>query len=799
MHLRPCLLTFAILLSGCSDDETTSSGGGGSGGDAGGNGGEATGGSPQGGNGNGGAGGTGGATLEPLGLSPDPTFGDEGFAWFDSGGGDEAFITSSALQEDGKLIVAGATLDNDEGLAFVLRLNADGTIDTTYGVDGKTLLPRNRTSIAHAIAVQPDGKLLVAGKGAIGKGGFNDAVSESFVIRLDEDGAIDSTFGMDGVASLETGDYATATALTITADGTIVVGAGSNQKPRLFQLEADGALDATFGAQGVAEFEEGYGDVRSLATTSDGAIVGLVLSIAGSDSFLSKFSASGVYDADFGALSSFSDWFAMGVDGSDRIVVAGDEVDRYLADGSSDSSFSSSFTDDVTNLHVFADGSFLLSIDNLVPFDDLQRYDENNELIATFTAEIDDIDRFVVAGDGTVTAVGQKFSLDAPIAVSQVTSDGALVTSYGDQGIASLATGAGEDDFRDAAFSTDGTIFLRSRQFFVGKVGAAGTVDATFAGDGVMEVPNTVTDAGIAPTQNGGYFLPIAGGLLAFGADGEADDSIGGGFVSVLASGQAFAITTLGTDDGGAILVAGRTFDGSAIIIRRILADGSSDPSFAQGEALFVSPTAFPTSAAGTPEGGVIVTASGKVVLTTPSGELDESFGTDGTASLESTLMTRVMRAVFTPDGNILVAGTLDDCSGPGLCDNETVVVRLDASGAVDQTFGEAGALRFATGGYEEPSDRRRIGLALDPNGGVLVTTGVLDDGHTQLAILRASTDGVLDGEFGNGGVMTLGDRGNWHAREGRFLEDGKLLVVGEAFSPYGGNDVFVARFLADQ
>jgi serralysin len=111
--------------------------------------------------------------------SADTRFGDNGVVYLDPALGLD-YRSSMTVQADGKIIVAGASNDNN---AFnVLRLNADGSFDTTFSDDGKLMVkvPQGASGYAHSVVVQPDGKILIAG---------------SVITRLNADGSLDTTFG----------------------------------------------------------------------------------------------------------------------------------------------------------------------------------------------------------------------------------------------------------------------------------------------------------------------------------------------------------------------------------------------------------------------------------------------------------------------------------------------------------------------------------------------------------------------------------------------------------------------------
>ena len=146
---------------------------------------------------------------------------------FDLGGANVDAARGVALQPDGRIVVAGtvsrAGLDQDFGVA---RLNTDGALDTSFSGDGRRTVAFDlggaNVDRARAVALQPDGRIVVAGAAEIGGGNFDFAVA-----RLDTDGTLDTSFSSDGRATVafNVGDTNAdlANGVAIQPDGKIVV------------------------------------------------------------------------------------------------------------------------------------------------------------------------------------------------------------------------------------------------------------------------------------------------------------------------------------------------------------------------------------------------------------------------------------------------------------------------------------------------------------------------------------------------------------------------------------------------
>jgi uncharacterized delta-60 repeat protein len=207
--------------------------------------------------------------------SPDPTFDGEGTAVVDLGGLDQGY--AAALQPDGKIVVTGYTTVGD---TFVLRLDADGALDTTFDLDGKQTIAYSGTGQGRGIAVQPDGKIVVAGPGGSGQ--------DFAVARLESNGTLDLGFAGDGARLVDLGGDDFAAALVLQPNGKIVVmGDVDNDDFALLRLHPDGSLDLGFDgvASALLDFVDDA-DGKELALQSDGKIVAvgrILLGPAGGD------------------------------------------------------------------------------------------------------------------------------------------------------------------------------------------------------------------------------------------------------------------------------------------------------------------------------------------------------------------------------------------------------------------------------------------------------------------------------------------------------------------------------------
>src|SRR3989344_5861865 len=231
-------------------------------------------------------------------VALDETFGDDGKVLTDFNGGED-YATVVIRQEDGKIIVAGQS-DNDFAL---VRYLPDGGPDESFGKGGKVAADLGGRDIIEAISIGPDGKIVVAG-------GSSEGNESSFaLVRFLADGSPDTGFGKDGKVTTDFGGGNRAAALAIDEDGKIVVAGGAFDKKSYSFATArylsDGTLDKGFGKGGrvMTDFSKDTDGASDVLIQSDGKIIaGWVTSGKGTflDFALARYNADGTLDKSFG-------------------------------------------------------------------------------------------------------------------------------------------------------------------------------------------------------------------------------------------------------------------------------------------------------------------------------------------------------------------------------------------------------------------------------------------------------------------------------------------------------------------
>jgi uncharacterized delta-60 repeat protein len=289
-------------------------------------------------------------------------------------------------------------------------------------------------------------------------------------------------------------------------------------------------------------------------------------------------------------------------------------------------------------------------------------------------------------------------------------------------------------------------------------------------------------------------------------APGDLDPAFGTGGIIATKVGGPYAMET-GRDvlvqPDGRIVAVGGVVDSPdfPMLLVRYESDGTLDPSFGTGGvATWSGPISEARAAALQPDGKIV--AAGMVGVGTfglvrfgAVGSVDPSFGSAGVVTtLVSSTGALLYAMTLQPDGKILVAGTTEDQTG-----YRFVVVRYDASGALDHTFGSDGVVTTAFEASSFTHDEA-LAMALGPDGTIVLGGDTYQNGDTHFALARYMSDGTLDPTFGVGGRVVTDLGGSAYGGSIRGLDrqaDGKVVAVGLA-NPNGGYDIALVRYLVD-
>ncbi|WP_299819832.1 T9SS type A sorting domain-containing protein [uncultured Pontibacter sp.] len=683
--------------------------------------------------------------------SNDPSF-NTADVTYRAGEGFNGTVYSVIPQPDGKLVMGGEfTSFNGTTTNRVVRLNADGSLDNTFssgtGFDG----------FVHAIALQPDGKILVAGGFSSYKGTFSRKIA-----RLNADGSLDESF------DIGYGFFNDILSMVLQPDGKVIVGGtftsiNSTARNRIARLNADGSLDTSFNpGQGFNS------NVQAMVLQPDGKVVvgGYFSTFNGvSRSRIARLNDDGSLDVTFTvgtgfitSQNSFIRALALQPDGK---IVAGGAIAQYNgtnrrmiarinADGSLDNSFNAAIKSGTS-----------------VGF---------NDYVSSITLQSDG--KIMVGGEFTAF-YGNSSNININ-RIARLHTNGSLDTSFN--------PGTGFSHYDDNIYAI--TILPDSKMIVSGsfwsfndlprsriaRLNANGTVDKTF--NPATGVSHSVSEMILQPDGKiliegsfGSYNDVVRNSIARLNADGTLDPSFN------LAQGFDNRTSAMILQPDGKIIVGGAftKFNGIARRnIARLNADGSLDTSFDPGSGFKKD---YQDSGVGSlaiqPDGKIVVggnftsfngTARHYIARLNADGSLDASFnpgnGFDGS----------VYKLALQPDGKIVAVYSSYYLSG-------SILVRLNEDGSRDNSF------------YSKKINYTVHSVALQPDGKI-IAGGAFTNNYDPIyyRIIRLNANGRQDESFVTGtgfnnDVLTIAQQ-----------QDGKIIVGGNFTSFNGTSTNRIAR-----
>ncbi len=513
--------------------------------------------------------------------SLDNTFDDDGIAKTDFLGYKAEQANSVAIQSDGKIVIAGQ-MRNSSNYDFVLaRYNTNGSLDITFSNDGMQVTDfGSLDDFARAIAIQSDGKILVAGSSGKNFG----------IARYNTDGSLDKTFDADGI---QTNDFSfgDGSCLAIQNDTKIVVAGSSNTSDVDFVIvryNNNGSLDNTFNADGkqTTDFGSSNDSVNSIAIQSDGKLLAVGFAISGGNKYIAaaRYNFNGTPDISFNKTKILIDSIIQGdthftstaIQSDGKIVAAGYAWNgrnydfalvRYNTNGSLDNTFS-------------ADGKQMT---------DFGSSDDKARAIA-------------IQRDGKIVVAG---STGKTIGIASYNKDGSLDNTFDGDGLKTMANGT-SDSASSIAIQSDGKIVVGGT--FLARLNTNGSLDLSFDGDGkitkLFDNNNSFNCNDVAIQKDGkiiavGNYNPYCI-ITRYNMDGSIDTTFGNyrGRSEIYAGGDFYSYLigkSIAIQNDGKIVIGGyyeHRYRGvvSRFFLARINIDGNLDGTFGGGGMVFTSP-----------------------------------------------------------------------------------------------------------------------------------------------------------------------------------------------------------------
>lgn len=395
--------------------------------------------------------------------------------------------TAMALQTDGKVLLGGTASSGSISDLALLRLSATGALDNSFNGNGRVITDLAQLpplSTARVVELQSDGRILVAG------GSLEGDSFKMIVMRFLANGQADSSFGTQGRVILPFGTEGDlAYCMAVQSNGRILIGGYSTQDGTthfaLARLLANGALDNDFGTGGIVTTPIGSfeSEMFAIALPSDGKIVAVgyawnALASPNRDFAIVRYLANGTLDTSFGSLGTgmviqatatgASEDFATGVaiQSDGRVLVGGT---RYLTTGASSFALMR-FTTSGTLDSTFGTGGRVTTSSA-----------SNGLQAQTLLLQADG--KPILAGLDTIAA-------NREFVCARYNGNGVLDTSFGSSGIATVSMGSTSDTALDAALDASGRVIMAgytvgtSAQFAVLRLTTNGVADNSFDSDG---------------------------------------------------------------------------------------------------------------------------------------------------------------------------------------------------------------------------------------------------------------------------------------------------------------------------
>ena len=644
-----------------------------------------------------------------------------------------ASVSDVVVDGSGRIVAAGYAEVPGADFA-VARYNPNGTPDTTFDGDGVVTTPvHNGNDYGLAVALAPGGKIVVGGHAR-----FTSTTRSEFdfaAVRYLDNGALDTTFDLDGKATVDFGGlapgptYRDDAAYGVAVDGqgrVVLVGSSGNPgtsfptNPGHFavaRLTAAGRPDTSFSLDGRyrADFESVLVDV---ALEPGGAVVaaGSTSVVAGTngDALLARIGAGGTPDPLFGGAGGRGDGTVIhdviGPGYQTGRAVAIDAAGRILTGGSSER-----YRDQLGNWAItrhLADGTLDTS------------FGRGGAVLTDFAGQFDDLNALLVQPDGRILAAGLARGADPGedgFAVARYTPDGALDPTFGG--------------------GTGKVVLLMFDNLWGGDEGAHAMA---------LDEAGRIVLAGWAEPPNGGSGTAI--GVARLLPSGERDVSFGGeGMVRTVVAGAGSAWVmahAVAVAPGGKVVVAGGAGDGgSAFVVARYNDNGTLDATF-DGDGVALTPfvpgdvtsaRSVAVDAAGRiTAGGTTGGGGGDFALAryNPNGTLDPTFGAGGRVTTDVAGFGDTLSSlVLLPDGSVVATGTAaTEGTGAGRTPWDIAVVRYTPTGALDARFGGDGKVTTDFHGGADTGGA----VAVDPEGRVVVAgTAVVPGRSSDLALVR--------------------------------------------------------------
>jgi len=646
----------------------------------------------------------------------DKSFAVSGIFSYDVSGGPDSAL-GVAIGGDCKIVVAGQTYRRKRTMALLMRLNADGSLDSTFGAGGIVTLSLNRKLTSfHDAGIFGD-TIVVTGA----------AGTDIVTARFDRNGALDKTFSDDGIDVRDIGGTDSGNGLFAGADGRVAVAAGTTAGSGdivLLRYRASGALDTQLNKRGIETIDYGHALDRANVVVVDDqgriVIAGTVGTAGKNYPMMARLSASGKLDRTFAARG----WLVSTARPAELLALARFASGKFRVGGTqlprdNENIVSATVSKDGKGVFQFVRGTPIYGI--ALDAQGTSHYASGPGLTSEQSARASRLG----PGNKLTTLLDSGH-------LTRLNPDGSTDLSYGSHGWSDVVTESPSEYYRigrsdDLYVYPDGSALVLGTINYVDRSLASGTwlakylpnghLDKSFGTNGIQETPAPQDDEGgdkVDVLPDGSIMVAteqvdMAPHVYRLSADGRTTLPLGyealvkpkdQDYLAPFAAGFSIAAN-------GDITIYGAGFYYSPWSAR-MHADGSVDTSIGtngiRDETIGDSPAGpRPVDPIGLMQlDGTFLHDPGDytgidLVRHNADGSPDPSFGIGGHVKLTFGDYTRLVDTRVQSNGKILVIGVGDP---PGSTTSSNFVTRLDHDGSIDNTFGTNGTVFLTQPGW---------------------------------------------------------------------------------------------------
>ncbi|WP_298392286.1 T9SS type A sorting domain-containing protein [Flavobacterium sp.] len=704
-------------------------------------------------------------------------------------------FNSVLIQNDGKILV-GIVYDGYSDFDNVRRFNSDGSLDTTFGINGSVkIVESNSLFNTKSFSLQDDGKIVLNGINYSPYSGGNTAGNKIEVVRLNSNGSLDATFDTDGkkiipIATFNDESYAS----IIQNDGKILVTGrskySSNQNSYdiiTIRLNENGALDNTFGNNGISRFHSSTnsnGIARSITIQSDNKI--LIAGLQNSYLTILRYNVDGSLDTTFNTTGVYQCSLPINNPSVSTTNYSCIPIIKSLSNGKILAS--ATINSDYALVELNSDGSSNLNFGtNGILMSNANDFDYSSFLLIRPNENI-------ITGGGSNDIANINYTLEK----KEFNSNGVFITST------TFSLTEGTDKVLKSVVQNDGKIisiceFHKDTSIFnvIRRQHTDGTIDTTFGANGQIQLNTTLSKLIVDTTGKIIAIDKVAPILYKFNSDGTPDVTFGiNGLKNynldsanrILYIDELFVSTTneifIGFDYK--TNVPNYIFDLSSFGLAKLNVDGTITTSFGiNGIATLrfdyfgIYSNEWPTN--------ICIQSDNKIVV---AGKLNYEYYT-GNPENSVVGITRfnsdgVLDTTFGNSGKIITQVNTKNYGTDMICLNNdqflinivdvnnsvtnTFTVKYNSDGNLDLNFGVNGILND---GYKSNS------MIVQPDGKIIKSVS----SSNQFSIKRYLSNGTIDLGFGNAGTLSTAVNYLGDCNTLLLTNDNKLLAGGSSFN----------------